>query len=109
MAFHACPGSSRAPLGTWRDLIEEPGSNPLLQGALGDGPKHSAHWSPGRGCFSKDTRTSREPGRLKGTDAGRVCSKRSVLSCRQAAAAFLFPFKTLLSTSWNIGPEDRRE
>lgn len=52
---------------------------------------------------------SREPGRFEGTDAGRVCSKRSILSRRQAAAAFLFPFKTLLSTSWNIGPEDRRE
>lgn len=44
-----------------------------------------------------------------GTDAGRVCSKPSILSRRQAAAAFLFPFKTLLSTSWNIGLEDRRE
>lgn len=38
MAFHACPGSSRVPPGTWRDLIEEPGSNPFLQGALETDP-----------------------------------------------------------------------
>lgn len=38
MAFHACPGSSRAPPGTWRDLIDEPCSNPFLQGALETDP-----------------------------------------------------------------------
>jgi hypothetical protein len=40
---------------------------------------------------------------------GKVCSKQSILSRRRAAAAFRFPFKTLLSTSWNISPEYRRE
>lgn len=66
--------------------------------------------NPLEGDVSPRTHTwSREPGRFGGTDAGRVCSKRSILSRRQAAAAFSFPFKTLLSTSWNIGPEDRRE
>lgn len=86
---------SLLPPGRWRDVIEGACSNPFFQGALGTDlrilPVH-----PPEGEVSPRTHTwSREPARLEGTDAGRVCSKRSILSRQQAAAAFLFAINQL--------------
>lgn len=97
------------PLGRWQDVVGGAHSNPSCQGA---GPGGSSCPRPEGDASPRTLPRSRELGRFGGqmlipTQDGRVCSKQPIPSHRQAAAALLFLFKTLLSTSWNIGPEYR--
>lgn len=117
------PGSLCLPLqqlrllGGGRVLIEGACPNPFFQGEEEKDPRTPPVIDTPDGDVSPQTLTFHVAGSLGGlgdkcsfllTD-GRFYSKQSILSRRQAVVAFLFPFKTLLSTSWNIGPEYRRE
>lgn len=85
---------------------------PILLGRAEKDPRTVLIDTQEGGCLSEDARVAQGGVVDKcwfSSIHGRVCSKQSILSRSQAAATFSFPFKTLLSTSWNISPEYRRE
>lgn len=101
-------------LGRWQRLIEGTCSDPSFQGVQQRDPRIlpintlEGNVSPRTLAYSRELRRFGDKYSFLLTDA-RVCSEQSFLSHSQAAAAFSFLFKTLLSTSWNISPEYRRE
>lgn len=96
-------------LGRWQHLIEGTCSDPSFQGVqerdLRILPINTLEGdvSPRTLAYSRELRRFGDRCIFLLTD-GRVCLKQSFLSHSQAAAAFSFLFKTLLSTSWNISP-----
>lgn len=107
LSLPVCAAAEEATVFNRRGMLR-----PILPGCAEKDPRTILIDTQEGGCLSEDTRMAQGGVGDKCSFLwmlGRVCSIQSILSRSQAAVTFSFPFKTLLSTSWNISPEYRRE